>query len=106
MEQNKMVRKYYTPEQKVKIIREHLENQVPLSELSEKYQVHMNDLYRWKKQLFEGAAQIFLSKQAGKVSPEEKENERLKEKLKAKDQLISELVEENISLKKKLNGTI
>jgi len=63
MEQNKMVRKYYTPEQKVKIIREHPENQVPLSELSERYQVHMNDLYRWKKQLFEGVAQIFLSKQ-------------------------------------------
>jgi transposase-like protein len=41
MEQNKMVRKYYTPEQKVKIIREHLENQVPLSEFSERYQVHM-----------------------------------------------------------------
>jgi len=41
MEQNKMVRKYYTPEQKVKIIREHLENQVPLSELSLRYRVHI-----------------------------------------------------------------
>jgi len=36
----------------------------------------------------------------------ERENERLKEKLKSKDQLISELGQENIILKKNLNGEI
>lgn len=108
MEQNNMkaTRRHYTPEQKVKILREHLENQVSLSELGEKYQIHMNDLYRWKKQLFEGAAEIFNRSQNGKASADEKKVEHLKEKLKSKDQLISELVEENIGLKKNLNGEI
>jgi transposase-like protein len=99
-------RRHYSPEQKVKILREHLENRVPLSDLAEKYGIHVNDLYNWMKKLFEEAAEIFSGKQNGKVSLEEKENERLKEKLKSKDRLISELVEENIGLKKNLTGEI
>lgn len=45
-------RKHLSPQQKVIILREHLENQVPLSQLSERYQVHVNVLYKWKKKLF------------------------------------------------------
>ena len=45
-------RKHLSPQQKVIILREHLENQVPLSRLSERYLVHVNVLYKWKKQLF------------------------------------------------------
>jgi transposase-like protein len=52
-------RKHLSPQQKVIILREHLENQVPLSQLSERYQVHVNVLYKWKKQLFEEAVRIF-----------------------------------------------
>jgi transposase-like protein len=46
-------RKYYSPEQKVIIVRELLENNVPISQIAEKYQVHVNDIYNWKKRLFE-----------------------------------------------------
>lgn len=107
MEQNgSQNRRHYSAEQKVKILREHLENQISLSELAEKYSIHVNDLYRWKKQLFEGAAEIFNKSQNGKVSADEKKVEQLREKLKSKDQLISELVEENIGLKKNLSGEI
>ena len=52
-------RKHLSPQQKVIILREHLENQVPLSQLSERYQLHVNVLYKWKKQLFEEAVGIF-----------------------------------------------
>ena len=59
----------------------------------------MNELYKWKKQLFEGAVDVFTKKQNGSVSMSERENERLK------DQLISELVQENIILKKTWKAT-
>jgi len=59
----------------------------------------LNELYKWKKQLFEGAVDVFTKKQNGSVSMSERENERLKEKLKSKDQLISELVQVRIILK-------
>ena len=52
-------RKHISPQQKVIILREHLENQVPLSDVSERYGVHINLLYRWKKELFEAAADVF-----------------------------------------------
>ena len=99
-------RRHYSGEEKVKILREHLENQTALSELAEKYGIHVNDLYNWKKKLFEGAAEIFANKQNGKASADERKMEQLEEKIKSKDRLISELVEENISLKKNLSGEI
>ncbi len=40
----------YTAEGKVKILREHLENQVSISELSERYRIHPNMTYKWKKE--------------------------------------------------------
>jgi transposase len=97
-------RKHISPQQKVIILREHLENQVPLSELSEKYHVHINLLYRWKKELFEGAAEIFSSKQNKQSAAEVRSAERLSEKLREKDKLIAELVQDNIELKKSLTG--
>ena len=52
-------RKHYTAEQKTKILRELLENNVPISQLCENYEVRPNDIYNWKKKLFESAADIF-----------------------------------------------
>jgi len=48
-------RKHYTSEQKVMILRELLENNVPISQLAEKYGVHPNDIYNWKKKFLESA---------------------------------------------------
>lgn len=100
--------KRYTAEEKVKILREHLENQVPVGELSEKYGIHPNAIYLWKKEFFEKATLIFSSGKGkkDKVS-DNKANEKIEKleaKLKAKDSLISEIVEDNIRLKKNLNG--
>jgi transposase-like protein len=48
-------RKHLTATQKTQILRDLLENQESIIVVSEKYGVHPNDIYRWKKQLFEGA---------------------------------------------------
>jgi transposase-like protein len=97
-------RKHVTAEQKVLILREHLENQVSLSDLSEKHQVHVNVLYRWKKELFERAAEIFSRKKDKQSEAEARKVEQLSSKLRAKDKLIAELVQDNVALKKSLNG--
>ena len=51
-------RKHISGETKSIILRELLENQTPISQLSEQYKINPNDIHRWKKQLFENAAQI------------------------------------------------
>lgn len=45
-------RSRYTAEARVRILREHLENQISVSELSERYNIHPNMVYKWKKELF------------------------------------------------------
>jgi len=88
---------------KMLIIRELLENQVSISELAEKHSVTIQDIYRWKKQLFE-STEIYNRKTRSKESPLEKKSKVLEKKIKQKDSVISELVEENIELRKKYNG--
>jgi len=51
--------KCYTEQQKVKILREHLKNEVPVSELCKRYAIQPKVFYLWKKQLFEGALETF-----------------------------------------------
>jgi len=42
-------RNRYTAKQKIEILREHLENRVPVSKLAERYGVHPSQIARWKK---------------------------------------------------------
>ncbi|MHB2149524.1 transposase [Calditrichota bacterium LG25] len=96
-------RRKFSAEQKVRILREHLENQIPVSTICERYQIHPNVFYRWKKQLFEGALASFSDK--NKKSSDAKIH-LLEKKLRERDKVISEIVSENIELKKNLNGEI
>ncbi len=99
-------RKRYTAEQKVIILRELLENNVPISQLAEKYQVRPNDIYNWKKKLFESATDIFTPKVSSpkQTSAEQKKIEKLQSKLKDRDEAISYLLRENIEIKKSIDG--
>lgn len=96
--------KRYTAQQKVEILREHLTNNVPISVLCERYGFSPQVFQIWKKQLFEGALDTF-NKPKGK-DKESIKIEHLERKLKDRDSLVTELVSENIRLKKNLNGDI
>jgi transposase-like protein len=99
-------RKRLTSSQKTQILRDLLENHESISVVSEKYGVHPNDIYRWKKQLFEGAPEILANKNQGRknIQKENEKIEKLETKLRYKDQVISELAEENLNLKKSFSG--
>ncbi len=96
-------KRVFTAEQKVRILREHLDNQVSVSELCERYQIQPNSFYSWKKKLFEGAIQTFKSHPNRK---NQHQTEKLKEQLRDRESLISTIVSENIRLKKNINGEI
>ena len=51
-------RKYYSPEEKVSILKQHLVNGVPVSELCERHQLQPTVFYRWQRQLFEKSSPI------------------------------------------------
>src|SRR5690242_15833358 len=48
----KKQRKHYTPEEKVAILRRHLLEQVPISELCDKQGLQPTVFYRWQKEFF------------------------------------------------------
>jgi transposase len=93
-------RRKYSPSQKAGIVRELLEGGYTVSEISEKYEIHPAQIIRWKKELFEGAAEIFDRKLARSEHRHEREVEILKSKVAHKDGIIAELLEENMELKK------
>jgi transposase-like protein len=88
-------RKRYTGEEKVKILRELLEDGKAESQVAEDYGVHPNLILDWRKQLFEGAPKTFEVRRpdiAGKSA--ERKARALKEKLREKDEVIAELARE------------
>lgn len=101
-------KKSYTAEQKVLILRELLENKVPISQIVEKYHVHVNDIYNWKKKLFEGASLVFENGKSNHQKPDQAQAKivALEEKLKKRDEAISFLVQDNMTLKKVSMGRI
>ena len=46
-------RRQFTPQQKVAILREHLVEHVPVSDLCDKHKLHPTLFYQWQKAFFE-----------------------------------------------------
>lgn len=102
-------KRIYTSEEKTIILREHLENNVSISELSEQYGIHPNAIYKWKKTLFEQAPKTLARKNTKDKKQKSKDEQRVTElerKLNQRESLIAEIVHENIELKKKFNGEV
>ena len=98
----KKQKRVITPEQKVIILRELLENGQSISQLSKQYGINPNLIYRWKKQLFEEAAEIFKHKSKTFETKKDREIYKLKQQLEKKETAIFYLLNDNIALKKNL----
>jgi transposase len=98
-------RKRYTGEEKIKILREVLEDGKTISSVAEAYNVHPNQIMNWRKQLFEGGRQVFQIKRSDIADKaHEKQTKAFEDKLQHKDNVIAELAQELLELKKKYPG--
>ena len=98
-------RKVYSPSQKVAILRRHLIDKVPVSDLCDELQLNPNQFYLWQKTFFEqGAAAFERSAKKGQSASDAKDRQiaALQLKLANKNEVISELLEENVRSKKEL----
>ena len=93
-------RKYYTPEEKVLILKKHLVENVPVSDICDQHDLHPTVFYRWQKQLFENGSLAFKNQKDSRLSKLEKKVGELEEKLIKKNEVVSELMEEHVALKK------
>ena len=100
----KQERRHFTAAGKAAILREHLLDKVPVSDLCDKHGLHPTVFYRWQKELFENAAATFQSPARldhGQKTLKTKVAQ-LEEKLAHKDEVIAEIMHDHVALKKKL----
>jgi transposase len=97
-------RRQFTPQQKVAILREHLVEQVPVSDLCDKHKLHPTLFYQWQKAFFENGAAAFESRRprSQSLSKEEDKIAALEAKLRNKTEVLAEVVEELVRTKKEL----
>ena len=98
-------RRKYTAEEKIKILRELQEDGKTISQVSEEYGIHPNNLFKWRKQHLEMGVQGFQRTRKD-ISGKAKDRNIavLEDKIKHKDEVIAELAEELLALKKKNSG--
>ena len=91
----------FSSQEKVQILLESFSKETSVTDICKKYGLHPNLYYQLKKELFENAESIFSDKRSKVVEKKEQEKiKKLEEKLLYKDQLISEIVEDNMRYKK------
>src|ERR1035437_560445 len=56
-------RKHYTAEEKVSVLRRHLLDKVPISDLCEELSLKPTVFYRWQKEFFENGAAAFQAQE-------------------------------------------
>jgi transposase len=97
-------RNHYTAEEKVTILRRHLLDKVPVSDLCEENGLQPTVFYRWQKEFFENGASAFQTKErlSRQIEEKQKRIEFLEKKVQRKDEVLVELMTEHVALKKSL----
>jgi len=95
-------RKQFTAEEKVAILRRHLLEQEPVSKLCDEVGLQPARFYRWQKEFFENGAAAFQGKARSNSPAEQERIEFLEKRIQRKDEVIAELMEEHVILKKSL----
>jgi transposase len=93
-------RKNYTSVEKVTILRRHLIDHV--SDLCDEHQLSPTLFYLWQKQFFENGPAAFERKNAAPGGHLQRTIAALRDKLQRKNEVVAELMEEQIKLKKEL----
>lgn len=96
-------RRHFSAEQKAEVVRRHLAGKQPVSDLADELGVQPSQIHQWVKLVLDQAAKAF-ERSAGAAGRAEhsKDHEigRLQAKLAQKNEVISELMEENVRAKK------
>lgn len=104
MKQNTRKRKQYQAAEKVGIIRQHLIENRSVSDICDEYKIAPSVYYRWQKQFFEGGEAAFETTKKTAVTRLQQEVQELEEKLARKDEVLGEVLEEYVTLKKSVGN--
>jgi transposase len=100
-------RRHFTAEEKATILRRHLADKVPVSDLCDEYRIQPTLFYLWQRQALDHLSAALqdgrtLRGQTQTASADRVRVAALEAKLAKKDAIIAEVSEEYLALKKKL----
>jgi transposase-like protein len=96
--------KEVSAKQKVAIVKEHLVNRVPLQELCRRYGIQPDQYNQWQAQLFDRGSAAFddhnNSNDSDNSAADDRKLQELEAKLAAKNEMMTQIMEEYLSSKK------
>ena|SRR5271168_2928082 len=97
-------RRHFTGTEKVTIIKRHLVEHVPISNLCDELDIYPSQFHGWLKEFFENGHRAFDNGRKEKAVEDARQTkiEHLEAKLQRKDSVLAELMEEHVLLKKSL----
>jgi transposase-like protein len=92
----------FTAEKKAEIVRRHLADKVPVSQLAEEFGLQPSQIHKWIRIVLEQAHRAFENEKPNQHVEQSKDRkiEQLEAKLVVKNEVIAELMEENVKAKK------
>ena len=100
----KKKRKQYAADEKMTILREHLLEKRTVSDICNEYDLQPTVFYRWQKQLFERGGEVLRSSRDPETTKLKRQIAQLEKKLAKKDEVLGEVMEEYVSVKKELGA--
>ena len=97
-------RRHFTGSEKVAILKRHLLEQVPISNLCDELDIYPHQFQGWLKEFFENGHAVFDNGRKPKAVEDAKERkiQQLEAKLARKNEVMAELMEAHTELKKSL----
>jgi transposase-like protein len=95
-------RKHFSPEEEVSILRRHLLEKEPISKVCEEAGIQPSMFYNWQKQFVENGAAAFQPGPRWKTNAVQERVTFLESKIRRKDEVLAELMEEHVALRKSL----
>lgn len=97
-------RRHFSGPEKVAILKRHLLDKVPVSNLCDELDIYPNQLYGWLKDFFENGHLAFENGRKSKAVEDAnlKKIDQLEAKLQRKNEVMAELMEAHTLLKKEL----
>ena len=99
------IKKKHTPDQKFKIIKEQMTTKTSVSDICKKYDIHPSMFYKWQDKFLSGALDSFKKSDSGPTKAELRKIAEQELKINKMQSAITEIVQENIELKKSLGDS-
>lgn len=97
-------RRHFADHDKVAILKRHLIDKVPVSDLCDELNIYPNQFYDWLKKFFENGHLAFANGRKSKAAEDAQQAkiQQLEAKLVRKNEVMAELMEAHTELKKSL----